>query len=36
MAFLSLIDPPEALVVSDLLGVAGIVDRISDEAVTKY
>ena len=35
MAFFSLMDPPEVGPVSDLLGVAGIVDKTSDEAVTK-
>ena len=34
MAFFSLTDPPVGPA-SDLLGVAGIVDKTSDEAVTK-
>ena len=35
MAFFSLIDPPEEGPVSDLPSVPGIVDKTSDDAVTR-
>ena len=35
MAFFSLRDPPGEVPISGLLGVAGIVDKTSDEAVIK-